>query len=282
MNVFEMIKEGLRVARSSRSLWLYGFFVGLGATFDFGAKGSAPGHAAAHGALHISSIGIALTVIGCFILVAVGGFLYFVSQGALIEGVTRVRRGIAPTVGTAWRDGVAHWAVLFRICVLYLSVCAASLVLLSAPSLLALQLAGKPLAVTLAVPAAVIAVPWLVTLYMWQAFASRIAVLENRRTLDAVAKARLFLHGRLLHGLRLIVAAILGRTIVLIAGAVALIVAVVCIFAVLWLLGMAHATAPVLALGTVALLPIACLMLCISGTTQSSIWTIGYLAQEGT
>jgi hypothetical protein len=214
-------------------------------------------------------------------VVAAGGFLYFVSQGALIEGVTRVRRGLPSTVGAGWRDGLAHWGVLLRITVIYLAASGASLMLLSAPALLALQLSGKPLAVVLTVPAAVIAVPWLVTLYMWQALASRIAVLENRRTRDAIGKARLFLHGRLLQGLKLIVATIFGRTFVPAVGALGLVAAALCAFAVLWLFGQAHATVPVIALGTVALLPLACVVISVSGTTQSSIWTIGYLMQEG-
>jgi len=60
--------------------------------------------------------------------------------------------------------------------------------------------------------------PWLVTLYLVQAFASRIAVLENRHAFDAIRKSRLFLHGRLMHGLKLIVAMFVG-TLVLVAGA---------------------------------------------------------------
>ena len=282
MNIIETIKEGLRIARSSKSLWLYGFFVGLGATFDFSGKSPVPGGGAtAHGVPHAFTAGAALLVIGSLVLVAVGGFMYFVSEGALIEGVTRARRGLPPTVREGWRDGVAHWGVLLRLTIIYLAISGGSLVLLSAPSLLALQLSGTALAVVLAVPAAVIAVPWLVTLYMWQAFACRIAVLENRRTRDAIAKARLFLHGRLLHGLKLIVAAILGRTLVLATGALGLVAGALIVFGVLWLLGMAHATVPVIALGTVGLLPMACILISISGTTQSSIWTIGYLTQEG-
>jgi hypothetical protein len=41
-------------------------------------------------------------------------------------------------------------------------------------------------AILLGLPALVIAVPWLVTLYLVQAFASRIAVLEDRHALDAI------------------------------------------------------------------------------------------------
>ncbi|MGH7715688.1 MAG: hypothetical protein ACREML_06775, partial [Vulcanimicrobiaceae bacterium] len=155
-----------------------------------------------------------------------------------------------------------------------------SLIALAAPSLVALRLAGTAPAVILAIPAAFIAVPWLATLYMWQAFASRIAVLENRRARDALFKARLFLHGRLLHGLKLIVAAILGRLIVVVVGTVGLAAAALFVIVVLKTLGMIHASIPVIVLGTLALLPAVFSLIAISGTTQSSIWTIGYIVQQ--
>jgi hypothetical protein len=281
MNIVELIKEGLRIARTSKSLWLYGFFVGLGAATNSGSSRHVPGApAAAHVAPHAFTAGALLLGTALLVLIAAGIFMYFVSEGALIEGVSRVRRAKPPTVRQGWSDGLAHWGVLFRISLSYFGVSVSSLVLLATPIVLALKLSGTPLAVTLGIPATLIAVPWLVTLYMWQAFAARIAVLENRRALDAIGKARLFLHGRLLHGLKLIVAATLGRLIVVIAGALGLAAAAGLAFAVLKVLGMTHAAVPVIALGAIALLPIAFILIAISGTTQSSIWTIGYMTQE--
>ena len=76
--------------------------------------------------------------------------------------------------------------------------------------MIALKALGPLGGVAFGIPALVIAVPWLVTLYLVQAFAWRIAVLENRHAIDAIAKARLFLHGRLVHGLKLAVATFVG------------------------------------------------------------------------
>jgi hypothetical protein len=282
MNIIEMIKEGLRIARTSKSLWLYGFFVGLGTTVNSKGNGHVPGApAVAHLAPHAFTGVTALLAIAILVLIAAVVFMYFVSEGALIEGVTRVRLSKTPTVREGWRDGLAHWGVLFRIAVIYFAISVGSLVVLATPFLLALKLSGTALAVTFAVPAVLIAVPWLVTLYMWQAFAARIAVLENRGANDAIGKARLFLHGRLLHGLKLIVAAFLGRLIVVVVGAVALAVVAAFVFLVQTVFGMTHAAVPVIALGAMLLLPIVLILVAISGTTQSSIWTIGYLTQEG-
>lgn len=100
-----------------------------------------------------------------------------------------------------------------RIALIYLLMSVASLLLLAAPALLALRSSGAVAAALLAVPTVLIAVPWLASLYMCQEFAARIAVLENRRALDAFGKTRLFLHGRILHGLKLIIAAILAFSV---------------------------------------------------------------------
>jgi hypothetical protein len=271
-----MIKQGLRVARTSRSLWLYGFFVGLAAT----ANNAHRGHAPAPPAAHVPTVAMAVLGVAGLAVIAAAIFMYFVSEGALIEGVRRLRLAEPPTLRKGWHDGLAHWGVLLRIAVIYFATSAASLAALATPFLLALKLSGTTLAVILAIPAALIAVPWLATLYMWQAFAARIAVIENRHALDAIGKARLFLHGRLLHGLKLIVAAILGRTIVLIAGSVGIAAAALSIFLVQKALGLATTAVPLVALGAIVLLPLIFILIAISGTTQSSIWTIGYLTQE--
>jgi hypothetical protein len=281
VNLFAMIKEGLRIALTSRALWLYGFFVGLGTTGNIGNRGHTLGASpTAQFASHTFTGSTVLLAIASIVLILAGVFMYFVSAGALIEGVTQVHRGKVPSVRGGWRDGLAHCGVLFQIAILYFAMSAGSLIVLVAPSLIALRLAGTAPAVILAIPAALIAVPWLATLYMWQAFASRIAVLENRRARDALLKARLFLHGRLLHGLKLIVAAILGRLIVVLVGAVGLAAAALFVIVVLKTLGMMHASMPVIILGTLALLPAVFGLIAISGTTQSSIWTIGYIVQQ--
>jgi hypothetical protein len=114
-----------------------------------------------------------------------------------------------------------------------------------------------------------------VTLYMSQAFAERIAVLENRHALDAIHKSRLFLHGRLQHGLVLAVAAFLG---VLAIGAVGLLVllpvgGLLAVSVPLWGIG------PAVAVGALTLLPVAFVLIAFVGIMSSSVWTIGYLTQ---
>src|SRR5579862_8040773 len=92
MTLLEITKEGLRIARTEKSLWLYGFFVGLGAAAR-SSQSHAPGAShALSGATVPPALGV-LIGLAALLLIVVAGFMYFVSEGALIEGVTRVRRG---------------------------------------------------------------------------------------------------------------------------------------------------------------------------------------------
>ena len=130
-------------------------------------------------------------------------------------------------------------------------------------------------AVLLGIPALVIAVPWLVTLYLVQAFAARIAVLENRQALDAIAKARLFLHGRLFHGLKLMVATFVGTLGFAFLGVVTIVPVVLLLVALIPVLRVL----PVIVLGCLVLLPVIAVLTAMLGTFRSSIWTIGYVTQ---
>ena len=157
------------------------------------------------------------------VIAAIIGFviLKFLSTGALIEGVRRARSNGSMTVREGFREGWAHWGVLFRIALLYALVAAVSFALLSGACVSRLQAFGQPALFVAIGLAVIVGVPWLVTLSMLQAFAERIAVFENRRALDAIRKARLFLHGRLQLGLKLVVASFLG---VLLVGALGIVV----------------------------------------------------------
>ena len=202
--------------------------------------------------------------------------LRFVSEGALIEGIARIRKGGGTmTTREGFRAGWAHWGVLFRIALVYFAAVAGSLGLLAVPCLIAFRAFGVLGGLALLVPALVVGLPWLVTLYLVQAFAMRIAVLDNRRALDAIAKARLFLHGRIMHGLKIIVAALVGTLAIAIPAIVVLAPVVLALVA----LGLFVAVLPAVAIGCVVVLPVLVVVTAITGTFRSSIWTIGYVTQ---
>ena len=179
------------------------------------------------------------------------------------------------TTREGFRAGWAHWGVLVRIALLYVAVIIGSLVVIAVPCAIVLRALGPLGGVAFAIPALVIAAPWLVTVHLVQAFASRIAVLENRHALDAIGKARLFLHGRLMHGLRLIVASLAGTLLIGIVGLVAIVPVALLLAALIPVLNLA----PVLVIGCLVLLPAIYVLTAMIGTLRSSIWTVGYLTE---
>jgi hypothetical protein len=279
MTISEITRQGLYYARTCKSLWLFGFLVGMASG---GSSGGAGGGDGAGGAWSVGIGPVAFSVeeIAPIVLVIIFAILAllvmrFVSEGALIEGVARAREGGTMTTREGFRAGWAHWGVLVRIALLYLAAIIGSLALLAAPCVIALQALGPIGGIALSIPALVIAVPWLVTLFLVQAFASRIAVLENRHALDAIGKARLFLHGRLMHGLTLIVATFVGTLLILFVGLVVMVPVTLLLVALIPVLRIV----PVIVLGCLVLLPAIYVLTAMVGTLRSSIWTIGYLTQ---
>jgi hypothetical protein len=285
MTIGEIVRQGFYYARTYRSLWLFGFFVGLasgGSSGGGGGGGNGSGVSVGVGGVSVSgglpSLSVSEIVLIAVVLVLALTALFglrIVGEGALIEGVVRARQGGAITMREGFRAGWAHWGVLVRIALLYLAATIGSVALLVTPCVIALQVLGPLGAVLLGIPALVIAVPWLVTLYVVQAFAWRIAVLENRHALDAIDKARLFLHGRLSHALKLVVATLVGSfgigllSVVVIAPVALLLVALLPVLPVV----------PVIVIACLVLLPVVYVFIAILGTFRSSIWTIGYVTQ---
>jgi hypothetical protein len=286
MTIGEIVRQGLYYARTCRWLWLFGFFVGIasGGSSGGGGGGGRDGGGVSVGIGGVSVSGslpdlsfVQMAQIAAVIILA-GAVVFvirFVCEGALIEGVVRARQGDTMTTREGFRTGWAHWGVLVRITLLYLAATIGSVALLAAPGVIALKAFGPLGGVLLGISAAFIAVPWLVTLYLVQAFALRIAVLENRHALDAIGKARLFLHGRLIHGLKLIVATLVGTLVIVLLGLLAMAPVALLLAALIPLLRLL----PVLIIGCLVLVPAFCVVTAIVGTFRSSIWTIGYVTQ---
>jgi hypothetical protein len=282
MTISEIIRQGLYYARTCKSLWLFGFFVGMASG---GSSGGSGGGGNGGGADSLSAgianvLGLSVTEVALLGVVAILALvaaivMRFVGEGALIEGVVRARQGGTMTTRDGFRAGLAHLGVLVRIALLYLVATIASLVLLAAPCVIGLQALGPLGGVVLGIPALFVAVPWLVTLYLVQAFASRIAVLENRHALDAIGKSRLFLHGRLMHGLKLMVAMFVGTLAIVFLGILAMLPVALLLAALIPVLRVF----PVIVLGCLVLLPVIYVFAAVLGTFRSSIWTIGYVTQ---
>jgi len=278
MTIGEIVRQGFHYARTCKSLWLFGFFVGIangGSSGGGGGRDGGVGGAFSVGAFGFSTTEIGSIVIALLLVVVVAFVMHFISEGALIEGIVRARQGGEMTTREGFRAGWRHWGVLLRIAIVYFAVFFGSLALFAVPCVIAMRAIGWIGAVALGVPALFIAAPWFITLHLVQAFASRIAVLENRHALDAIRKSRLFLHGRLGHALRLIVASFAGTIGMIALGLVVIVPVALALVALIPALSFPY----VLVLGCVVLLPAICVWTAIIGTFRSSIWTIGYVTQ---
>jgi hypothetical protein len=281
MTIREIIRQGLHYARTCKSLWVFGFVVGLTSGGSSGG-GSGGGGQAGGGAVALplalsNPAFLALVIpllIAVVLLAVIALVVHFLSEGALIEGVVRARAGGRMTMREGVRAGWKHWGVLLRIALIYFALILGSLALLAAPCVIAIRAGGPVAGIIMGVPALVVAVPWLITLHLIQAFATRIAVLENRRAFDAVRKARLFLHGRLRHGLRLIVATFVGTLVIAIPGVAVIAAIVVPMVALVPLIGFKAIVA-----GSLLLLPVGFVFAAVLGTFRSSVWTIGYVTE---
>jgi hypothetical protein len=273
MKIWDIIKEALQITRHSKSLWLFGFFLGLGSS---GSGGSGQGGSPEPGGVPTDGSQWLLIAIPLVAIALAALIMRVLSEAALIEGVSRARRGDVLGVRAGFREGWAHWGTVFSINVAYVAASVASAILLALPGIVAAPTLGIfPATVILGVPALLIAIPWLVTLYIWKAFALRIAVLENRHTMDAIRKARLFLHGRLLHGLKLMVATFLGTLFVAFVGIV--VIAPLALL-VAGLTEIGAGPLPVI-LSLPVLVPAVAAIVAAIGTFQSSVWTIAYLTE---
>jgi hypothetical protein len=269
VTIFAIIKEALRIARAHKSLWLFGFLVAFGANVNFGQRGGELALPPVLAAPEVQTmVLVGLLAIGVIVASII---LKFLSTAALIEGVKRARNNGSMTMREGFREGWASWAVLFRITLLFLVPIIGTVALLVAAFWLSF---GTPAIFIAAGLGVVVGVPWLLTLYMWQAFAERIAVLEDRHAWDAIRKARLFLHGRLRLGLKLFVASFLG---VLAVGAVGLLVIGPLVLLVVSLVPVWGL--PAVAIGVLTLPPAAFVVFAFFGIVTSSVWTIGYLSQ---
>lgn len=280
MTIGQIVTQGFRYARTCKSLWVFGFVVGMAAGGSNGGVGVGnTGSGGAGGGLGLlwtlyPRTVASLVALGAVAIVA-GVIIRFVSEGALIEGVVRARQGGRMTIWEGIRAGWAHCGVLVRIALVYVGATLASLGLVVGACIVATRTLGLAGALMAGIPALVVTVPWLVTLYLVQAFASRIAVLENRRAIDAIGKARLFLHGRLSHGLKLIAASFIGSLGIAVLTIAVLLPTVLLLVALIpWL-----RVLPVVVLAVAVLGPAVYVLAAMLGVFRSSVWTIGYLTQ---
>ncbi len=312
MRLSSVLGDSISITFRNRSLWLFGLFAAAGGGASVSADSSGDSESASAAASVTAeaaastaeslqdlpaslagplttlaevgtSMGEAVTanlpiVIGGAALLGLGMLaLHIVSEGALIEGVSRkhsdpeapfsIRRGFQ----LGWR----HFGAVLGVKALALLLGLLLMSLVATPFALA-GLGTIPVAAGLAIglPMAVVAVPLGISLYLIYALGLRVAVLENRRVVDALRRARRLLHGRLIDGLKLLLTVGIGQAVAKLF-ALPILVPVLMVTGIGFLVG--GLVGALVALITISI-PLALLGGALLGTWQSSVWTLGYLA----
>ena len=108
MDIIRIAKEALSTAWNHKYLWLFGFFV-AGASGGGGGQGGAP----TAGGAGVVPDWVFLLLAGGAVLGLVALTMYIISEGALIEGVVKVREGEEFSIRAGFRSGLSHfWRVL--------------------------------------------------------------------------------------------------------------------------------------------------------------------------
>ena len=270
MNIIRIARDALSTVWNHKHLWLFGFFVAGASGGGGGGQGGAP----TAGGAGVVPDWVFWLLAGGVILGLAAGVMYIISEGALIEAVVRVRGGEAFSVGHGFRCGLSHFWRVLCIKALMLLALVLSVGVVAAPAVLG-KIGVIPLwlGLSFTVPLALVAVPWVLTLYFIYSYALRFAVLDRLPVTAAIRQARVFLHGKLGSSLKLLVAGGLGSVA---AGLVGVLIVVPA-----FLLGgagyMAGGIIPAVTAGAALALPVAVALAGALGTYRSSVWTLGYL-----
>jgi hypothetical protein len=270
MDLMAIARQAWQMTWRHKALWMFGLFVvatgGGGGGGDSGVKDQAGGDATAW----LWPIVVAGVVAGLAAL-----WMHVVSEGALIDAARRVRAGEVPRNREELRAGRAAFGRVVRVKLLGFAAMIGLAALLAVPALLAVaEVLPVLTAIAVGVPAAVVVLPLLLTVYVVYAYALRIAVLDGAGAMEALRAAWRFLHGRVLESLQLLVLAALGQAAgVLAVGGAA--IPGIAIGVGVWL-----ATGEVVAaaiVGGLLVLPPALAIAGAAGTFHSSVWTMGFL-----
>ncbi len=272
MNILTIARQSLTTAWRHRALWLFGFFL------------AGSGGAGAGGPPRSSSGGASLPewlipiLIGAVFAGLVALVMHIISEGALIAQVEQAIAGVPPTVRSSFRSGLTNFGVVFRL---------KALALVGLVGLAALILAPVGLGIASVIPVAVGAVlSGLVALVMMPAaltgwllleISLRVAVLEKRGALEALAEGKRYLSGRLLESLQLLVVAVVGVAGIGLVGVLALALGGI---VGLLVYVVTHALVPSLVAGGVVAVPLMIPVVAFGGTFRSTVWTTGFLASR--
>jgi hypothetical protein len=271
MKPLSIAKEALKAVWNHKSLWLFGFFAAGSSTLS---ARSSPTFHTTHAAHEVPAwLPPALAVA---VVLAIGMlFFIFASHGALIDAARKVKAGEQTGVRSGMRAGLDSFGRVAGVTLLMALVLLSSAAVLAAPMVVALLLgAAKWMVAVTALPLLVIGVPWFLSVHFVTEYALRITVLDGRGVMDAISDARVFLRGRVLESVQLLLVSALGRLGAAVAGLVAALPGAV---VGLGLYFATHSIPLAAIVGGVIAAPFIGCVIGASGAFGSMIWTLGFL-----
>jgi len=272
VNVIEIAKECAHLARHNRWLWPFGLFALAAGNASAEADGAGAG-------LETMPPWLPYAIAAAVVFGLLGLVLHVVSEAALIDGVDRARRGERVALRRGFGIGWQHFRRVLGIKLAYGMLVGAAALTIAAPALAtALGFIPTGAGVVVGVAAALVAVPFILTVHLTYMFALRFAVLDGRGVIDALGCAKRLLRKRLATSLKLLIAAKLGAVAV---GAVTLVAAAACALVALPAYFLAGSTAAVVVFAAL-IIPVGLTAAGALGTYQSAVFTVAYLEVRAT
>jgi len=270
MDIFDIAKRSLNTLWTQKHLWFFGFFVAVG-----GGGGGGSSEGSQTSATLETLPGWVFVLMGIGLLVGlVFLVLHVLSEAALIEGVADGHKGEHLSIRQGLRRGRKHFWKLVGLKLLVGFVMAISFAVIAAPAIMAhFGILPIWLGVVVAVMLGLVGAPWLLTVHFINKFAMRLAVLEDRGTIESIRLAKRFLHGRLGLSIKLTLMTLVGQF----GGSVvmgAVLIPTALLAGLAYLIG---GIVPAAILGGLIGLPLLTLVVGATGTFRSSVWTLGFI-----
>lgn len=294
LDYLELVKKSLKNAWEYKFLWLFGFFV-VGSDYSgmFNWMGRLPDrheysrHFDFEGIRDLRDLadvlpfGLDLKTVLAFMFAAVLLWLFllimsFLSEGALIHGVSKKRLGEKVSFGNCWAKGVdMFWRMVVILVLLGIAIfaCVIFMVLILIPAFIAHPAFGLIVMLVIFLPVLFAVIFVIESVAAWSI---RIAVLDNIPCIDALGKGWQMFRENL--GRSFGVG--LSSTIVQIVVAIATIIVII-MAAVPFIIVGTKSPAGAIVMGLPVLLIILVAVSVYMGVFKSSIWTLAFMELTG-
>jgi hypothetical protein len=290
----ELVKQSVKRAWEHKFLWLFGFFVVgkeyPGVTHSIGNIPSPITYSRRFdfddfedfSDLHnfmpfgIGIETILLLIAGAFLVWLFFLLMGFLSEGALVHGVSRKRLGEPVTFGQCWAKGVdSFWRVLVILILVGLvaSACVIFMIVMLIPAFILSVKLGLVVAIMFALPVLLVIIFTAESICAWSI---RFTVLDGVPCFDSIGKGWQMFRENLGKTFGVALSSVLTQIVIAIAVAVATL-----LIAVPFILIALGSPIAAIVMGLPILLVVAVLVGAYIGVFKSSVWTLAFMQMTG-